>query len=275
MNCKKWSSGKERILYNNCCMEAIINEEIFNNLKNDVRYRMVEKPEYKYKECGEWLLNVFIRNYPDKLHLLEFGIENDKFLNPVCFDYTDILKSHVKLSTYNLSFCCISYTIKALNIFKHIHNKSLEELNIVEIGGGYGGQAFLIIKIGKELGYNINTYSIYDLEYPSKIQNKYIKLTELDKLCSIMSFYNFTDTSERVSKYNFLVSNYAFSEISTEIQNEYIKNILGNVNHGFLLWNFLNRERVNSYFLNIPGIILNEREECNPDVASNSLEIKY
>ena len=237
---------------------------------------MILKSSSIYKICGEWLLNVYIQKYKHYLKLLEIGISNDKYLQPMKFDYGYILRDKVELSTYNLSFCCISYVIKALNIIHHIKNIKLNNLNIVEIGGGYGGQAFVLLKMASELDVNIKSYSIFDLKYPSLLQSKYLNFTNITDKYNVESYYNFDIKKNIVNNFNFVISNYALSEISTKIQNEYFSKILYNVKHGFILWNFLNKEAINKILsINNYEKITFDREECNPDLEKNSLEIKF
>ena len=57
------------------------------------------------------------------------------------------------------------------------------------------------------------------------------------------------DNLNNLNKNSFLISNYAFSEISTDIQKQYIKNVINPyVDKGFVLWNhmplyqFINRK---------------------------------
>tara|TARA_A100001037_G_scaffold235101_1_gene213926 strand:- start:6 stop:830 length:825 start_codon:yes stop_codon:yes gene_type:complete len=274
MICAKWNENKSRNKYIQLCKQALEDDFTFNNIKSHPNYSMVEKANITYKLCGEWLLNVYFNNYPNMLHFLEYGIDNDKYCNPTKFDYSYLLQNRVKLSTYNMSFCCISYVVKALNIITHMKNIDINKYNIVEIGGGYGGQAYILFKISKDLNIDIESYSIFDIKYPSMLQQKYINLVKLNEICNINTYYDLNIDKNISDKFNFVISNYALSEISTKIQDVYFKKILYNVKHGFILWNFLNRENINPYFER-NNININTREECNPNILKNSLEIKY
>lgn len=275
MNCNKWSN-ESRLNYINLCKIACDDNNIFQKLKSMKEYSVVEKPVPSYKICGEWLLKVYIKNYYQYLNLLEIGIMNDTYLQPMKFDYEYILKDKIKLSTYKLSFCCISYVIKALNIIDHIKLLNINNLNIVEIGGGYGGQAFILLKLADKFDINIKTYSIFDIKYPSLLQTKYFNFTNLINKYNVKSYYSFEIEKDVIDNFNFVISNYALSEISTEIQDNYFTKILYNVKHGFLLWNFLNKEPINKK-LSIQNYekISFKKEECNPDLEKNSLEIKF
>jgi hypothetical protein len=56
-----------------------------------------------------------------------------------------------------------------------------------------------------------------------------------------VKYYNLENyDKEQLHENSFLVSNYAFSEIPIEIQNNYTKNILNPyISHGFLTWNHI------------------------------------
>jgi len=275
MDCTKWNYSKGNT-YLELCKRAYEDDNIFQKLKSNKDYSMVEKPVLNYKIVGEWLLNVYIKKYKKYLHLLEIGILNDQYLEPTKFNYEYILKDVISLSTYKLSYCCISYVIKALNIIHHISNLGINNLNIVEIGGGYGGQAYVLLKMSPNFDICIKSYTIFDLKYPSLIQTKYLNFVEIKNQYNINSYYNFDIDKDTISNFNFVISNYALSEISTDIQNEYFDKILYNVDHGFMLWNFLNNKPLNKK-LSIDNYknITFEKEECNPDKDKNSLEIKY
>jgi hypothetical protein len=48
------------------------------------------------------------------------------------------------------------------------------------------------------------------------------------------------DNFDNLNKNSFLISNYAFSEISIDIQKQYINNVINPyINNGFVLWNHM------------------------------------
>jgi hypothetical protein len=53
-------------------------------------------------------------------------------------------------------------------------------------------------------------------------------------------FVDATTFGKDINKNNmFLISNYAFSEISYEFQQEYIRHLFPKIAHGFMAWNFI------------------------------------
>jgi hypothetical protein len=109
----------------------------------------------------------------------------------------------------------------------------LNNVNIIEIGGGYGGLCFFIEKLAHLFNIKINTYTLFDLLEPSNLQKKYLDKLNIDNInCfQIDSFANLKNDS-------FLISNYAFSELSMDLQKEYSEKIFNKyTTYGFLAWN--------------------------------------
>jgi len=68
------------------------------------------------------------------------------------------------------------------------------------------------------------------------LQKKYLEALNINNV-------NFLeiDSIKNLKENSFLISNYAFSEISLELQKKYTKEVLNPyTSHGFLVWNFIN-----------------------------------
>ena len=78
-----------------------------------------------------------------------------------------------------------------------------------------------------------------------------------------MNFYNINNY-KNLKKNSFLISNYAYSEIAIELQQEYTEKILNPyISYGFLVWNY-----IKLYDFIKSKIILKEYEE--PDTSNNN-----
>ena len=58
-------------------------------------------------------------------------------------------------------------------ILKYIKEFDLKDLNIIEIGGGYGGLCYYLKNIAELYNINISSYTIFDLEFVNNLQNNF------------------------------------------------------------------------------------------------------
>ena len=70
---------------------------------------------------------------------------------------------------------------------------------------------------------------------PLILQKKYLEKNNIANV----NFVNLTNITN-LNKNSFLISNYAFSEISMDLQKQYTEQVLNPyTSHGFLTWNFI------------------------------------
>jgi hypothetical protein len=131
----------------------------------------------------------------------------------------------------------LRYILHAHLILTHLKSLQLPSVDIVEIGGGYGGLALAVHFYAKLYNMSINSYTIVDFSSITRLQNLYIS--------SVMPSINLTTIDattfgSTITKENmFLISNYCFSEISREFQNTYRTTLFPKVSHGFMAWNMI------------------------------------
>lgn len=131
----------------------------------------------------------------------------------------------------------LRYILHSHLIFKHIQSLNLNNVDIVEVGGGYGGLCLAINYFSKAYSINIKSYTIIDLPSLIRLQNMYLSAHELNFPVSYLSALN--HGKDITVKNLFLISNYCFSEISNENQIGYINNLFPNVSNGFMVWNHI------------------------------------
>jgi hypothetical protein len=61
-----------------------------------------------------------------------------------------------------------------LLILDHIKKNLLNNIDLVEICGGYGGLCLFIFKLSILFNISINSYTIFDLSEPMILQKKYL-----------------------------------------------------------------------------------------------------
>jgi len=160
--------------------------------------------------------------------IVNFCKENDRIGNSIKYDY-----GFINTSPSNLRYIFNSHLI-----LKHISSLKLENLNIVEVGGGYGGLCLAISQLSKYYDVTINKYNIIDLPVIGTLQSKYLESHTLNFTVNTYSAFNYGE--EIYSDNNtFLISNYCFSEIDSKHQSKYIQILFPKIQHGFIAWNHI------------------------------------
>ena len=127
----------------------------------------------------------------------------------------------------------LRYLLHSLLFLEDMKKYKLNNIDIIEIGGGYGGLSFFIHNIAPLYEININSYIIFDLLEASLLQEKYLNALNIKNV-----HFNQLDNVDNLKNNSFLISTYAFSEIPMSIQKDYSEKILNPyTNFGFIAWN--------------------------------------
>lgn len=202
--------------YCEVCKRAAEDDSVFNTFKSHPDVLTVL--EHASKDLGERYLQLIHKDNPWLLDIKAIW-DNDKYGSP-------------KLETYSIGdvlIRCSPTTLQYIGVVSNLIKEfsSLIELNIVEIGGGYGGQCKIIQDI-----YDVCSYDLIDLEEVILLQEKYLK-----KLNCFSNVNVFSDLKYAAIKYDLVISNYALSEVSEKEQLEYVRRILLNSKHGYITCN--------------------------------------
>lgn len=192
--------------------------------KCDPDYRTVL--EHVTPSEGSEYLKLILSNTDITLsEIVAFCSMNDSIGNPIQSSYES-----VTCSPSNLRY--IFHTFLLLN---HIKSLNLTKLDIIELGGGYGGLCLAIQWFAKKYNIIINSYSIIDLTEAIELQKLYMQKAD----SSLRVEWADASTFGKAVKRNnlFLISNYCFSELSHEYQKQYIDTLFPKVSHGFMAWN--------------------------------------
>jgi hypothetical protein len=171
----------------------------------------------------------YIKEYTDITDnmIREFCALNDSIGSPITTDY-----DFVTASPSNMRYIFHSHII-----LKHLQSLNIPKVDIVEVGGGYGGLCLAMHYLSKSYDIKIDSYTIVDLKEASDLQRIYLSrlIPGIEVDCvDACTFGKHIDKSGM-----FLISNYCFSEISGEYQKEYITHLFPKVSHGFMAWNYI------------------------------------
>ena len=152
--------------------------------------------------------------------------QNDEWGNPKLCEYSKI----GKISPTTLRY------IKVLSDLISFFGQ-LDDINICEIGVGYGGQCRIINSITSP-----SNYILVDIKPALMLTQKY-----LDKyvLNSVIKYITMDELGDEC--YDLVISNYAFSELERSIQDVYLQKIILNSKKGYITYNEITPEKYKSY----------------------------
>lgn len=113
--------------------------------------------------------------------------------------------------------------------------------HIAEIGVGFGGQSSLIL--GR---WNLKSYTYYDLPEVHNVVRHFLAKSNLVST-EIIEYRDGRTPLPGV--FDFVFSNYAFSELDRETQDKYLDNVILQSKHGYITWNNLGNYYHGAYSL--------------------------
>ena len=123
--------------------------------------------------------------------------------------------------------CTIRY-VKILADMRH-RFKSFNDMDIIEIGGGYGGQCAIMAHFEK-----FKSYTLIDLPCVLGLARKFVDELGVSNVHTIG-----VDELDQLETYDLIVSNYAFSEIDAQHQLVYLEKVIKNIPRGYMTMNFI------------------------------------
>lgn len=210
------SSISDNSDYPSVCLHAATTDEGFKCFKQNPVYNNILE-HVTYQEGVEYIqqfsYNSNITSIIDKFKI------NDKLGNPVKYNFGEFGEFSPT-------------TLRYIKILNDLSQLNLNDKHIVEIGAGYGGQYTVLRQLFKP-----QKYTFIDLSSVVKLIQKYV--TQLNFNDILLDFIDGTQLTECVNS-DLVISNYAFSECNTEVQDVYIEKILCNTKHCYMLYNNFN-----------------------------------
>jgi hypothetical protein len=124
---------------------------------------------------------------------------------------------------------CSPTSLRYLKVLVDLHELfgSTDNFDIAEIGVGFGGQASLILSTDKP-----SSYSFFDIEPVLALSKSFIENLGLE------SKFNWYDgrNPQRINP-DLVISNYAFSELSRDLQKIYLTKVIVPSTRGYITWN--------------------------------------
>jgi hypothetical protein len=202
--------------YLRVCSEAVKNEVVFSTFKKRPAYTYVL--EHVSEALGYAYLEEIKKEFPYLLQHIERFATNDDIGKPKTYYIEEL---GMKISPTTLRY------VKVLGDLMNLFGR-LDNMDIIEIGGGYGGQYKIIHDIARP-----KSYTLVDLSKALGLSKKYLER------------YNINNTEFKTCmdgfkpRYDLCISNYAFTEVSRADQLIYAEHIIKHSDRGYITCNYL------------------------------------
>jgi len=194
---------------------AVLDYKKFKNFKRHPDYQAIL--EHVTEQEGQKYLDIIKNDSPELLNSINKFRDNDLVGGSLTYDYPEIA---------NISPSTLRYIKVASDLKKYFGNEIGQK--IAEIGVGYGGQLLINDKI-----FDIKSYHLFDLLPVLSLVSKYLESHILN--CAYKLFTLNQHSGDEL--YDLVISNYAFSELPSQLQIKYIEKIISKSKKGYLTMN--------------------------------------
>jgi hypothetical protein len=230
--------------YLNIVELAVAEKRYFSKFKSNREYR--EILEHVNREQGSEYLNIMGGYGTAQKGLVDFCKQDVS--KPFRYTYAKF----GRVSPTNLRYAKITLDLEKLF-------GSTKNFKIAEIGIGYGGQCLAVSQQNA-----FSSYTFYDLPQVIRLSRKYLKLFDTDQ-------FQISDGDFSVeSNYDLVISNYAFSEITRDLQERYMSSVVLKSKRGYVIYNDIGTSgfdtmSIEEFVSRIPGsVMLNEAPLTHP-----------
>lgn len=237
---RKTSMSDDNI-YPALCYAASENEDFFRYFRRNYIYNKIL--EHVPKSMGQDYLDIIEKKSRVKFSDSDWDnfTKNDLYGKPKSYSYIINERTRV-VSPTTLRYVKVLQDIITLFDVEKIKN-------IAEIGVGYAGECRILTSY-----FSISKYSLFDLPEVLGLSRRYLNMFgNMDKI-------SFVDGTKIMVEddYDFVISNYAFSELVRDVQNIYLDKVILKSKAGYITWNSLSYDVLDGYSLDellklIPG----------------------
>jgi hypothetical protein len=207
------NSCSDNEAYPSVCLQAATDDTAFATFKQNPHYNQIL--EHVDFGTGAEYLKHFINDDNFLQHIEKFKI-NDSLGGPRMYDYP--------IGTFSPT------TFRYIKILKDLSQLELNDIDIVEIGAGYGGQYVIMRQM-----YKPKKYTFIDMPETLQLIKRYVTALKLDDI--ELEYIDFSKVQE--TKSDLVISNYAISECIEPVQDLYIEKIIKPSKQVYMIYNNL------------------------------------
>jgi hypothetical protein len=199
------------------CARAAAESATFQAFRREPVY--IRTLEHVTEKQGAEYLRVIQRDSPHLLtRFLELCRGNDRLGSPIMYEYPAI----GAISPVTLRY------LKVLSDLER-HFGDLTDKRVIEIGVGYGGQCALVLR-----KWAVRSYVLVDLEPALALARRYLTGLGLGDRIELTP-----PSALAKGDYDVCISNYAFSELTRDVQDRYARLVASSSNCGYITCNFI------------------------------------
>lgn len=199
----------EESTYFNFCKLSAEDESVFENFRRDRMYNQIVGCDSHDPKTAIMFLHYVRDTYPHLIDYFDLFVDNEIYGTPY---------KHTTVAAGGKTWTFSNNTARHIKVLGDLIKEfgSLDKLNIVEIGPGYGTQAKLISCL-----YKWKSYSFIDNKYPIKLLKKY-----LSKFKDIHNTFFYSTENIKVKNYDLVIADSSLSELDDVGFDFYMKHVL-------------------------------------------------
>jgi len=217
------TSVSDNEAYPALCLRASRDERVFAGFRSNPAYNAIL--EHVGQEQGREYLRILSAD-ADLVQAMPRLRRNDDFGGPATYEYPGV----GSMSPTTLRYIKVLADLKALFA-------SLDGLEICEIGVGYGGQCRIINACFKPA-----SYCLVDIAPALALARRFLDRFDLPPALSYRTMDELT-----ARDHDLVISNYAFTELPRQIQDEYLEKVVLRSSRGYITYNEITPAEFNSY----------------------------
>jgi|21_taG_2_1085346.scaffolds.fasta_scaffold02602_8 hypothetical protein len=230
-------------IYSDACYKAATEEAAFSSFKNNPKYTY--ELEHTSVDLGHNYIKLAKQEFPEVLEKIIWKqvYANDFFGGTIKHRYPELSEycgEYCKFSPTTIGYLYLSIRMCKELLKREVDNKGLD---VVELGAGYGGQAYMFCIVAMIMGIKVNSYSLVDLYHANLLQEKYLKSLGLDNVVKLnfLSGKDYDEYKDKVGNVDFVISNYALSEFSIDWGERYLETFIKKSKFGFFQFNTVHK----------------------------------
>ncbi len=209
--------------YLGVCRMAVLDSRVFANFRHHPGYTTIL--EHVTEAQGTEYLRMLLAGNRASTGIDE-AARNDTIGGP----RTMTLSTGTQISPTTLRYLKVSNDLETLF-------GNLDGTDVVEIGVGYGGQCRVLDSL-----FELNSYTLIDLAPVLDLASEFLSRFPLR---TTSRFLTMNELDSRI--YDLFISNYAFTELTRDLQEAYRRKVINGTKQGYVTFNATNPPEFRSY----------------------------